>query len=315
MVQQYPWKGNKPWNDYSTYINRLFSERVQKISLDAGFTCPNRDGTKGIGGCIYCNNDTFNPFYCEPTKSISHQLKEGIQFFAPKYSSQKYLAYFQAYTNTYALLEELKKLYSEALNFPSIVGLVISTRPDCIDEAKLDYLQQLAEKYYIVLEYGLESCHNETLARINRGHTFEDAQKALEMSSGRGIHIGIHMILGLPCETQRMILENSRILSGLPFETLKLHQLQIIKNTLLAKQFEADPNLFHLYSSEEYIELVIDFIELLNPEIIIERFISESPLDMLIAPRWNGLKNFEIVAKIEKKMKQRQTWQGKLFNI
>ncbi len=308
----YPWGHDKPYNDFSSHFKRQFKERIQKIAVDAGFTCPNRDGKKGRGGCTYCNNDTFNPFYCSPEKSITQQLNEGISFFSEKYKTQKYLAYFQAYSNTYADLNTLKKYYSEALSVPGIIGLVIATRPDCINQEILNYLQQLAEKYYIVLEYGIETCSNETLKNINRGHTFEDSIKVLEMSKNRGLHVGIHYIIGLPGDSREDNLTHAKILSDLPFETLKLHQLQIIKGTKTAKQYAENPEMFDLFTADEYIDFVVKFTERLNPEIIIERFISESPSDMLIAPKWGGLKNFEITAKILKKFKEKKTHQGRL---
>lgn len=304
---------NKPYNDFSTYIKKQFSERIQKVAADAGFTCPNRNGAKGRGGCTYCNNDTFNPFYCSRHKPITQQLTEGIAFFSEKYKSQKYLAYFQAYSNTYADLKTLKKYYSEALKVPGVIGLVIATRPDCVDIATLDYLQELAEKYYIVLEYGVETCSNETLKNINRGHTFEESIYALKKTAERNIHTGIHYIIGLPGDTRQDNLKHAEILSELPFETLKLHQLQIIKGTKMAKQYYENPEIFDLFTADEYIDFVVQFAEHLNPEIIIERFIGESPSGLLIAPKWGGLKNFEITAKIIKKFRTKETWQGKLY--
>ena len=309
---KYSWGHDKPYNDFSSYLKKQFNERIQKISVDAGFTCPNRDGTKAKGGCTYCNNNAFNPFYCSPQKTITQQLKEGISFFSKKYKTQKYLAYFQAYSNTYADFPTLKKKYTEALSVPGITGLVTATRPDCINEEILDYLQKLAEKYYIVLEYGIETCNNETLKNINRGHTFEESIKALEISAGRNLHVGIHYILGLPGDSRKDNLQHAKILSDLPFETLKLHQLQIIKNTHMAKQYTENPEMFNLFTAEEYIDFVVQFAEGLNSNIIIERFIGESPPDMLIAPKWGRLKNFEIVAKIIKKFEEKQTWQGKI---
>ncbi len=313
-MKTYPCPNNKRYNDYTSYSKKIFSQRVQKISLNAGFTCPNHDGTKGTGGCTYCNNNTFSPFYCKPSKSITQQLNEGINFFAKKYKTQKYLAYFQAYTNTYAPIEKLKKLYSEALSHPKVIGLVIATRPDCINEEILDYLQQLSQNNYIVIEYGIESTNNKTLELVNRCHTFEDTVLALKMTAERKIHIGAHLILGLPTENHDMIIGHAKKISKLPIETLKLHQLQIIKNTAIAKQFEQNPEFFFKFTPDDYINLVVDFLENLNPNIIIERFISESPLNMLISPRWDGLKNFEIINKIEKQLEKRNTWQGRLFN-
>lgn len=309
----FPWGHSNPYNNFSAHFKKLFDGRVQKIAVDAGFTCPNRDGTKGRGGCTYCNNDTFNPFYCNPGKTIRDQLNEGIVFFAEKYKTQKYLAYFQAYSNTYALLDVLKKYYNEALSVEKIIGLVIATRPDCVNNELLDYLEFLAVDNYIVLEYGLESCNDRTLKNINRGHTFNDTVKALELSKGRGLHIGIHYIMGLPGDTREDNLKHAEIISTLPFETLKLHQLQIIKGTKMAEEYSLNPNSFDLFSENEYIDHIIKFSEKLNPEIIIERFISESPSDLLIAPKWGGLKNFEIVDKINKKFIKSKTWQGRLY--
>ncbi len=311
---QYYWGHNKLYNDYTSYCKKIFSVRVQKVSIDAGFTCPNIDGTKGTGGCSYCNNNAFSPFYCNQQKTVIQQIDQGISFFGKKYKVQKYLAYFQAYTNTYAPLEKLKKLYSQALSHPCVIGLVIASRPDCVDKEKLDYLESLAKKYYIVIEYGIESCNNKTLLLVNRCHTFEESVKAIKMTTDRGIHIGAHLILGLPGENNDAIINNAKIISKLPIESLKLHQLQILKNTKMAGQFTESPELFNIFTSDKYIELVVNFLENLNPRIIIERFISESPPKMIIAPQWNGLKNFEITNRIEKKLKQRDTWQGKLYN-
>ncbi len=308
-----PWGHSNPYNDFSSHFKQLFDTRIQKIAVDAGFTCPNRDGSKGGGGCTYCNNDTFNPFYCSPKKTISSQLEEGIAFFAKKYKVQKYLAYFQAYSNTYADLQILKTYYQEALKIEGVIGLVIATRPDCVDEKLLDYLQKLAEDYYIVLEFGIESCSDETLKNINRGHTFAETVAALEMSKDRGLHVGVHYVIGLPGDSRENNLEHAKIISELPFETLKLHQLQIIKGTKMAKQFAETPEMFNLFTAEEYIDFVVQFTEQIKPEIIIERFISESPADLLIAPKWGGLKNFEIVDKIKKRFREKGSRQGKLF--
>lgn len=313
MQKNYFWKHDKPYNDFSSFFKKQFSERVQKIAVDAGFTCPNRDGTKSKGGCTYCNNNTFNPFYCSPEKSISQQLKEGIAFFAPKYKTQKYIAYFQAYSNTYADISILKKMYLEALSVEGIIGISIATRPDCIDIETIEYLEELAKKFYVSVELGIETCNNETLKNINRAHTFEESENTLKLLANRGIHVGIHYILGLPGDTRNEMLEHAKIISKLPFETLKLHQLQIIKNTIMANQYKNTPEIFELFSADEYIGFVVKFVELLNPEIIIERFISESPADLLIAPKWNSLKNFEIVSKIEKKFLEENTWQGKFY--
>ena len=310
--QKFLWGSNKRYNDFPTYFRKKFSERVQKVSVDAGFTCPNRDGLKGKGGCTYCNNKTFKPTYCNLENSVFSQILQGIDFFSKKYQAMKFLAYFQAYTNTYAPLEDLRRLYEEALQHPKIVGLVISTRPDAVSEELLDYLAELSRKTYVMVEFGLESHLDKSLELINRGHTFADSVWALEQTSRRGINNCAHLILGLPGENRSDWLEQAKIISELPVKNIKLHQLQIHKGTVLGKQYYNNPQQFHLFSSEEYIELVVDYLELLNPEIIVERFISQAPPEMLLAPKW-GLKNFEFVAKVEKRLQERNTWQGRLF--
>jgi len=309
---KYSWGHDRRYNDFPTYFRNEFSERVQKVSIDAGFTCPNRDGLKGVGGCTYCNNKTFKPTYCNLESSITSQIQKGIDFFAKKYKSMRFLAYFQAYTNTYAPIVNLISLYEEALRHPKIVGLVISTRPDAVSEELFDYLQDLSQEVYVMVEFGLESHLDSTLYAINRGHTFAESVWALEETAKREINNCAHVILGLPGENRNEILEQSKVISRLPVKNLKLHQLQIHKGTVLAKQFKENPDQFNLYTAEEYIELVVDYLELLNPEIIIERFISQAPSEMLIAPKW-GLKNFEFVAKVEKRLQERDTWQGRLF--
>jgi uncharacterized protein len=313
MEQQiFSWGHTKRYNDFPTYFRNLFSERVQKVSVDGGFSCPNRDGTKGRGGCSYCNNKTFKPTYCNLDNSVSHQVQQGIQFFEKKYKSMRFLAYFQAYTSTWAPLEDLIPLYEEALRHPKIVGLVISTRPDAISDELLDYLAELGQKVYVMVEFGLESHLDQSLAKMNRGHTFAESVWALEQTARRGINNCAHLILGLPGETRSDWLEQARVISKLPVKNLKLHQLQIHKGTAMEKQYRKNPEQFHLFSAEEYIDLVVDYLELLNPEIIVERFISQAPPEMLIAPKW-GLKNFEFVAKVEKRLKERGTWQGRLY--
>jgi len=303
----------KRYLNYASFIKFRFGQRVQKISLDIGFSCPNRDGSKGYGGCTYCNNNTFNPDYCGPEKSIKEQLESGISFFSKKYKDQKYLAYFQAYTNTYADISSLKELYEEALSIPNIIGLVIGTRPDCISEELIDYLSLLSKKYYISLEFGVESTLNKTLLKVNRCHTFEDTIQAYELCKNRGIDLGAHLIIGLPGESRQELLEHAKRISELPIQTLKLHHLQIVKNSIMAVQFKRNPDDFDLFTAETYIDLISEFITYLRPDIVIERFISEAPLDLLIAPKWNGLKNFEIVAKIDKNLIEKNLWQGKYY--
>ena len=305
----------KRYLNYATFIKQRFGQRVQKISLDIGFSCPNRDGSKGYGGCTYCNNNTFNPDYCEPEKSIKKQLEDGISFFSKKYKDQKYLAYFQAYTNTYSDLDSLKAVYEEALNVSGVIGLVIGTRPDCISEELIVYLSTLAKKYFISLEFGVESTLNKTLLKVNRCHTFEDTVKAFDLCKNRGIDLGAHLIIGLPGENRQELLEHAKRISNLPIQTLKLHHLQIVKKSIMAVQYKRDPEDFDLFTAEDFISFISEFITYLRPDIVIERFISEAPLDLLIAPKWNGLKNFEIVAKIDKYLVEKNLWQGKNYRL
>lgn len=301
------------YNDFPTFLRKYFSYKVQKISLNAGFTCPNRDGTKGWGGCTYCNNQTFNPDYCRTEKSITTQLQEGKYFFAHKYPEMKYLAYFQAYTNTYAELEGLKRKYEEALKVDGVVGLVIGTRPDCMPEGLLHYLEELNKHTFLMVEYGIESTCDKTLQRINRGHTYAETVEAVERTATCGILTGGHIILGLPGETRETMVEQAGILSQLPLSTLKIHQLQLIRGTRMAHEYAEVPDDFHLFTEvDEYIDLVIDYIEHLRPDMVVERFVSQSPKELLIAPDW-GLKNYEFVARLQKRMKERDAYQGKKY--
>lgn len=301
----------KRYRDFADFLNEHFDGKVQKISLHAGFTCPNRDGSIGVGGCTYCNNQTFSPDYCHTGKSITRQLDEGVAFFARKYPAMRYLAYFQAYTNTYGELEELKRKYEEALAHPGVVGLIIGTRPDCMPADLLDYLADLSRRTFVLVEYGVESTSDETLRRINRGHDFATSVDAIRRTSAAGVLVGAHMILGLPGESREMMLKHARSLSQLPLDTLKLHQLQLIRHTRMAREYEMSPQDFHLYGVDEYIDLAIDFAERLSPSIAIERFVSQSPAELLIAPRW-GLKNHEFTARLLRRMRERDAWQGRL---
>ena len=305
----------KPFRSYSDYIRATFGERVQKVSLDTGFTCPNRDGSKGHGGCTYCNNHSFNPDYCEPRKSIKQQIQEGIDFFAHKYQGQKYLAYFQAYTNTYADYELVESYYREALEHPDVIGLVVGTRPDCVEEPVLALLEELAKDNYVSLEFGVESTINRSLDLVNRCHSFEETIDAYNRAVGRGFELGAHMIIGLPGETREEILSHADKLSALPINSLKLHQLQVIKNTMMAFQYRTTPEMFSLFeTADSYVELMVDFVARLRADIVIERFTSESPADLLIAPKWGGLKNYAVTAMIEKALLQADSWQGKNFS-
>jgi radical SAM protein (TIGR01212 family) len=295
-------KTNISYLEFTDFLKKTFPAfKVQKISIDAGFTCPNRDGSKGTGGCTYCNNRTFNPDYCGNNKSITEQLREGIRFFSHKYPEMKYIAYFQAYTNTYGGMGDLKRKYEEALGAEDVVGIIIGTRPDCVPDELLDYLAELNRRAFVMVEYGIESSSNETLKLINRGHTYEEAEDAVRRTAKRGVHTGAHIILGLPGESREQILRHADRLSELPLTSVKLHQLQIIRGTAMEREYKAFPEHFEIYTANEYIDLVIEFMERLRKDIYIDRFVSQSPKELLVAPDW-GLKNHEFRAKLEQKL-------------
>ncbi len=308
----YQWGHTRPFNDYATYIKRRFGGRVQKLSINAGFTCPNRDGTKSRRGCSFCNNISFRPNYCEPEKSISQQLEEGIDFFSGRYRDIAYLAYFQSFSNTYAPVDILKKVYEEALAHPKVVGLVIGTRPDCVDGEVLDYIGSLAVDHYVSIEYGIESTLDGTLQRINRHHKFADVEKAVIETAQRGIHTGGHIILGLPGESRANMITHAKSISDLNVDTLKIHHLQVLKHTRMQQEFVQNPAGFNLFSVDDYKLLVMEFLQHLAPEIVVERFVNQSNPELLIAPRW-GIKNFEFVAMLEKEMIKQSVWQGMLY--
>ena len=311
----YPWGDKRRFNSYSNYFTKQFGGRVQKISIDAGFSCPNRDGKISMGGCTFCSNEAFNPSYCRPEKSIKQQIEEGIEFHQRRYRrANKYLAYFQPFSNTYKSLEELKDIYQQALDVPEIAGIVIGTRPDLIDESILRHLNEIQKTHYVMLEYGVESVYDETLRRVNRGHDFATAEKAIRMTADYGIPCGAHFIFGLPSESKTMMLNASDIISQLSLTTVKFHQLQIFKGTKMAEEYQAHPEIFHLFDLEEYIDFVIDFAERLNPDIVIERFAGEVPPRYLVSEPWMKLRYDEVLVRIEKRMEERDTWQGKLYH-
>lgn len=316
----YTWGHNRRFNAFPNFCVKEFGERLQKVAVDAGFTCPNRDGTISTEGCYYCNNDAFNPSYCSPQNSISMQLKEGIDFLNIRYKkANKYLAYFQAFTNTYKPIDELKRLYAEALTYPGVTGIIVGTRPDCVNEEILDYLSLLSKKHFVLLEYGVESCFDKTLIRVNRGHTFKQSVKALEMCAERNIKAGIHLIFGLPGETYEDMLLQAGIISDLPVFSLKIHQLQVVKNTKMEVLYKENPLDFITFKRDEYIELVISFVERLNPSIIIDRFAGEVPPRFLAGPSimkdatWGLIRNDQLIQMIEKRMAEKDTWQGKFY--
>ncbi|HHJ10446.1 MAG TPA: TIGR01212 family radical SAM protein [Bacteroidetes bacterium] len=312
----FPWGTGQRYYQAAAYYRSVFGERVQKLSLDAGFTCPNRDGKLGRGGCTYCNNSAFNPSYCHPAKPVVQQLREGMEFHRKRYRrAGKYLAYFQAYTNTYAPLEVLREKYEEALSVDGIMGLIISTRPDCVDEATLDYLEKMSRKVFVGLEYGIESCYDRSLKRVNRRHTFARSVRAIQATAERGLPVGAHLILGLPGESEKEMLAEATLLSGLPLDIIKLHQLQIIVQTAMAKEYHKHPEHFHLFVWEEYRELVIDFLERLRPDIAVERLVSEAPPRYLAAPGFGRKRPDVLMQDILQRMEERDTWQGKLRKV
>ena len=308
----YSWGHERRFNAYSNYFKKIFGERVQKVSIDAGFTCPNRDGFIAKGGCTYCNNNAFNPSYCKPEKTVSEQIKQGIEFHNVRYRKvTKYLAYFQAYSNTYTSPEVLKKVYREALEFPGVVGLVIGTRPDCVDDEKLDYLSKLAKKYYVIIEYGVESVYNSTLQRVNRGHTYEQSVEAIEKTARKGIRAGAHFIFGLPGESRKQMLDEAGIISCLPLDNVKFHQLQIVKDTAMFLEYKEHPERFEIFSWEEYLEFIVSFIERLNPAFVVERITGEAPPRYLTGPRWNMKRTDQILNLFEQKLEEMDTFQGR----
>lgn len=298
------------YNDYGTWIQRLTGGKVQKIAVDAGFTCPNRDGTKAVGGCSFCDNGAFNPVYCDRRKSVSQQIEDGKKFFEHKFKGNRYLVYFQSFSNTYASLPHLRRLYEEALSAEGVAGLVIATRPDCVDKDILDYLQTLNRKHLVIVEYGIESTEDSTLRRINRGHDFQTSVKAIEATRRRGILTAAHVILGLPGEDRETMIRQASAVSATGVDILKIHQLQLIRGTRLAKDYNRQP--FPLLSLDGYLPLLADYIRRLRPEIALERFVSVSPRDMLIGPKW-GLKSYEFEQLFHKYLESHGYRQGDLL--
>lgn len=312
--EKYGFPDGKRYNSFVGYFKRKYGERLQKIVLDAGFTCPNRDGKVGRGGCTYCDNAAFHPSYSTAGKSLHQQMDEGIEFHKVRYrTTEHYLAYFQSFSNTYAPLERLKALYEEALSHPDVVGIVIGTRPDCVDEEKLDYIAELAKKHVVIVEYGIESCYDRTLGRINRGHDFETARRAVEMTAQRGIDVGAHFILGLPGETKQMMLDSCALINALPIRSVKFHQLQIVKGTRMEKEYAECPEDFERFSLDEYLDFFTDMLERLRPDLFIERFVGEVPPRFVNETPWGLIRNVELLRLLEKRLEERDTWQGRLL--
>jgi len=310
----YQWGHERRFNAFADNFRKIHGMRMQKVSIDAGFSCPNRDGSKGTGGCTYCNNKAFNPSYCLPSKSVSLQIEEGIEFHKKRYrKSGSYLAYFQAYSNTYASVDKLADLYNEALSHNEIKGLVIGTRPDCVNDEILDYLKDLSERCILLLDFGIESCYDKTLVRINRGHSFRDAVDALEASAKRGIDTGAHFIFGLPGETRQEMFKEAEIISGLPLHRVKFHQLQIIRGTAMEQDFYNNPADFEIFTWDDYLDFIIKFIERLNPSIVIERFTGEAPPRFLTGEIWGRKRTDQIIGLIEKRLEELETYQGRMY--
>ncbi len=295
--------------DYGEFLRQHFDVKVQKIAIDAGFMCPNRDGTKGVGGCIYCNNQSFNPAYCQTRISVTEQVERGKTFFARKYPQMKYLAYFQAYTNTYGNLEHLISLYEEALACNDVVGLIIATRPDCMPDELLEYLSGLGKQKFVMVEYGVETSHDRTLKAINRGHSWADVVDAVSRTARYGVMCGAHLILGLPGETLEDFIVTAQRISQLPLSTVKLHQLQVIRGTTLAQMYERGEVELMQWSAEEYIDACLQVMQHIRRNMAIERFVSQSPGELLMSPRW-GLKNYEFTHLLLKRMAAQGVEQG-----
>lgn len=313
------------YNSFVGYFRQRYGERLQKIVIDAGFTCPNRDGSISFGGCSYCDNRAFHPSYSSPDKSIAEQIREGIEFHSVRYRNAKhFLAYFQPYSNTYAPLDDLKRLYSEALSYPSVRGIVLGTRPDCVDEEKLDYLADLRQGKLgfldedgnppiVIVEYGIESCLDRTLKRINRGHDIEAARRAVMMTHERGIDQGAHFIFGLPGESVDDMMGYADVINSLPILSAKFHQLQIVKGTRMEAEYRQHEEDFVRFTLDGYLDFFIDFLERLRPDLFIERFAGEVPPRFVNETPWGKVRNTELLRMLEKRLDERDTYQGAKF--
>ena len=309
----YSWGTERRINAYSDYFKGQFGERVQKITIDAGFTCPNRDGTCGTGGCTFCNNRAFNPSYNNPEKSIADQILQGMAFHRKRYrKATRYLAYFQAYTNTYAKLEELAPMYEQALAIPEVMGIVVGTRPDCVDHLLLDYFKELAERCYVVVEYGIESVNNRTLVRVNRGHDVEKSRWAVHETARRGVRVGGHVMIGLPGETRDDFLAAAAELSKWPLNSIKFHQLQVIKGTAMAREYSEKPEDFMTFTMDEYLLLMMEILERLNPQMVVERIAGEVTPGMAVREGW-GIRYDGVLRKFEELLRENDSWQGKKY--
>lgn len=310
----YLWGDNRRFNSYSGYFRRMFGSRVQKLSVNAGLSCPNRDGTIGSGGCTFCSNEAFTPSYCQPAKGVRRQIEEGIEFHRNRYrEAERYLVYFQSFSNTYAPLEQLRSLFEEALSVPQVMGVIVGTRPDCVDEEKLDYFAELSQRCHVVLEYGVESCYDDTLRAIHRGHDFACAVRAIEQTAARGIPVGAHFILGLPGENRRMWQDQIAQINALPLTTLKFHQLQLFKGTAMAEEYRLHPERYQFFDREEYLDLIVDLVERMRPDLVLERFAGEAPPRFQAGPTWGLIRNEQLWTLFERLLEKRDTFQGRLY--
>lgn len=300
----------KRYNSYHEYLRERFGTRVHKVSVDMGFTCPNRDGTVAQGGCVYCNNDSFVPPYARARYSMDFQIKHGIEYLKRRYKAEKFIIYFQAYTSTYGEAKELERMYKDSLKYDGVIGLAVGTRSDCIDEEKIEIFERLAKDYYVTIEYGIESIYNKTLEFMNRGHDYQSVLDAIELTKGRGIHLGTHIIVGMPTETQEEMLGMADEVSSLGIDSFKIHNLHIIKNTQLERMYKEKQ--FDLFSYEEYLDFIVKFLERLHPDIKVERLFTDTPQDLLVAPKWTQRHN-EIIYGIKQELEKRNSYQGKSF--
>jgi len=293
-------------------MKNRFGASVYKVSIDAGFACPNRDGTLSTSGCIFCNNDSFRPYSCRPALPIRQQINNGISYIRKRYNTNKFLAYFQPYTNTYAPADDLERIYREALAHPKVIGIAVGTRPDTVDDEKIRLLQALGDKYFILVEYGMQSMYDKTLAFINRGHDYKALLNALEMTRNRNILTGVHIIVGFPTETREEMLAMADEISCLPVDFLKIHHLQVIRNTKLASMYQENP--FRVFAYDEYLDFVAEFVERISPRIVLQRLFASAPDNLLIAPQWEKSSQ-ETLRDIERVLASRDTYQGKKQKI
>ena len=304
----------RPYRSYAEWFREQLGGRVQKLSLDAGFNCPNRDGSLSYGGCTFCLNEAFTPSYCRGDKPIRQQIEEGISFHKWRYrKAARYVAYFQAYSNTYAPLEVLEERYREALSHPEVVGLVVGTRPDTVDDQKLDLLASLGRDRFVAVEYGVESTCEESLKRINRGHTFAQAREAIEATTARGLHVGAHFILGLPGESDQFLIDQTATINSLPLQTVKFHQLQLFRGTAMAAEYDRHPSRFRFWSLEEYLDLMVEIFSRLRPDLIVERFASEAPPRYHHGPNWGLVRNEQLWQMLEKRFSEKKSYQGEKY--